>query len=154
MRVFIFIFSAVVSISQMLPAETSRVKAIKVLRHLVDAKGRHTLSPSLLDRDAYQAHLREHPEAVGGMRFELQWKLLSGVLVHPIIRVDIRHGSGNTIGQFTKSAPIKAGKKRRSQWHRLAISSEEYARLGAIMAWRVSLWDGERMLARWESFLW
>ena len=41
--------------------ETARV--IKVLHHLIDAKGRNALAPSLFERDAYQIHLRENPEA-------------------------------------------------------------------------------------------
>ena len=37
-------------------------RILKVLPHLLDGKGHHTLSPSLLERDAYQAELRLHPE--------------------------------------------------------------------------------------------
>ena len=33
-------------------------KISKVLPHWLDLQGRHTLSPSLLERDAYQAKLR------------------------------------------------------------------------------------------------
>ena len=31
-------------------------------------------SPSLFDRDAYQAYLREHTNEVSAMRFDIQWQ--------------------------------------------------------------------------------
>ncbi len=49
-------------------------RIIKVLPQFLDLKGRHTLSPSLYDRDAYQAHLRTHPEERSGLRIAVQWK--------------------------------------------------------------------------------
>ena len=52
--------------------ETARV--IKVLHHLIDAKGRNALAPSLFERDAYQVHLRENSELVAGSRFDIQFK--------------------------------------------------------------------------------
>ena len=41
-------------------AATGRV--LKVLPHLLDTNGLHTLKPSLYERDAYQAYLRKHPD--------------------------------------------------------------------------------------------
>lgn len=153
MRLLVFIFAVCFGLGS--AAESSHAKSIRVFRFLVDAAGRHALSPSLLDRDAYQAHLQEHPEEVGGLRFVIQWKRRRGETpAKPSIRVEVRHGDGNTIGEFSKTAPVKVRKTRRSQWHRITISDEEYARLGKVIAWRVSLWDGETMLAQEESFLW
>ena len=152
MRLLVFIFAVCFGLGS--AAESSHAKAIKVFRFLVDAEGRHALSPSLLDRDAYQAHLREHPTKVSGLRFVIQWRRRSESPTRPSIRIEVRHGNGNTIGEFSKTAPIKVRKTRRSQWHRITISGEEYARLGKVIAWRVSLWDGETMLTQEESFLW
>ena len=42
-------------------------KVVKVLPHYLDLEGRHTLSPSLYERDAYQAVLRQHPERRSGI---------------------------------------------------------------------------------------
>ncbi|RME89825.1 MAG: hypothetical protein D6766_14185, partial [Verrucomicrobia bacterium] len=39
----------------------------KVLPHWLDREGRHALAPSLFERDAYQHHLRTHPEERGGL---------------------------------------------------------------------------------------
>lgn len=54
-------------------------KVIKVLPHFVDFQGRHTLSPSLYERDAYQELLRNHPEKRAGLQFEVLWKVSSRV---------------------------------------------------------------------------
>ena len=43
-------------------------KVIKVLPEYLDREGRHALSPSLFDRDAYQAQLRWHAEERSGVR--------------------------------------------------------------------------------------
>lgn len=152
MRLLVFLFVVCLGLGS--AAESPRAKAIQVFRFLVDAAGRHALSPSLLDRDAYQAHLQEHPEEVGGLRFVIRWKRRSETPANPSIRVEVRHGDGNTMGEFSESAPVKVRKTRRSQWHQITISGEEYARLGKVIAWRVSLWDGETRLAQAESFLW
>lgn len=152
MRLLVFLFVVCFGLGSL--AEAPRAKAIQVFRFLVDAEGRHALSPSLLDRDAYQAHLREHPAKVNGLRFVIQWKRQSESPANPSIRVEVRSGNGNAIGEFSKTAPLKVRRTRRSQQHRITISGEEYARLGKVIAWRVSLWDGETMLAQEKSFLW
>ena len=48
-------------------------KISKVLPHWLDLQGRHTLSPSLLERDAYQAKLRADRSLCSGIRFEVKW---------------------------------------------------------------------------------
>ena len=152
MRLLVFLFIVCLGLGSVAESDAG---ALRVFRFLVDAAGRHALSPSLLDRDAYQAHLQEHPEEVGGLRFVIQWKRRRGETpAKPSIRVEVRHGDGNTMGEFSKSAPLKVRRTRRSQWHQITISGEEYARLGKGIAWRVSLWDGETRLAQAESFLW
>ena len=52
-------------------SQAAEGKIIKVLPHLLDKKGRHTLSPSLYERDAYQAKLRTHPEDISALRFDV-----------------------------------------------------------------------------------
>ena len=42
-------------------AAHAEAKISKVLPHWLDKKGRHTLSPSLFERDAYQAQLPRQP---------------------------------------------------------------------------------------------
>src|ERR1043166_1148456 len=58
-----------------LAAQAATGRVIKVLPHFLDQQGRHTVSPSLFDRDAYQAVLRQHPEQRSGMRFDIEWRV-------------------------------------------------------------------------------
>src|SRR2546423_2524757 len=78
-------------------AATGRV--IKVLPHFVDDQGRHTLAPSLYERDAYQAFLREHPDKRSGMRFDVQWKKKGPVWEDLKLRVE---GRGLARGELPK----------------------------------------------------
>src|ERR1700742_4190843 len=83
-------------------AATGRV--IKVLPQLLDLKGRHAVSPSLYDRDAYQAYLRLHTNDISGMRFAVQWKA-SGTSAGPLkLRVEIR---GITHGELPPVAVLE-----------------------------------------------
>ena len=72
-RSFIWL-SLVCWLSAVLTANASTGKVLKVLPHFLDTNGLHTLSPSLYERDAYQAYLRQHPEKRSGIRFDVQWK--------------------------------------------------------------------------------
>src|SRR5712675_3264083 len=88
-RVFfsIIILSWLAPVSQTFSA-TGHV--IKVLPHFLDLKGRAALSPSLYDRDAYQANLRDHPEKRSGIRFDMQWKTKGTVWSDLKLRVELR----------------------------------------------------------------
>ncbi|MFO1511357.1 MAG: hypothetical protein U1F83_00330 [Verrucomicrobiota bacterium] len=57
-----------------LAASAATGSIVKVLPHFLDLEGRHSVSPSLYDRDAYQAELRRHPEKRSGMRFDILWR--------------------------------------------------------------------------------
>src|ERR1051325_4966895 len=70
-------------------AEAATGRVMKVLPQFLDLKGRHALSPSLYDRDAYQAYLRQHTNEVSGMRFAVQWKA-GGASTALKLRVEIR----------------------------------------------------------------
>ena len=59
------------------PAGAGTGRVVKVLPHFLDLKGRHALSPSLYDRDAYQAQLRQHPEQRSGIRYDVLWRALN-----------------------------------------------------------------------------
>ena len=135
-------------------AEPSEVKIVKTLRHLLDKQGRHTISPSLLDRDAYQAFLRDHPENVTGLRFDVQWRREKRDMGNLKLRVEIRHGSGSTIENVTQTVAIETPSRRRSQWQQIAITGDAYRALHEVIAWRVSIWQEGAELASQESFLW
>src|SRR6266436_8402352 len=85
-------------------AATGRV--MKVLPHFLDLEGRHTLSPSLYDRDAYQLYLREHPLKRSGVRFDIHW-LTKGQAVGQLkLRIELRGvAEGNSLKQLVIEEP-------------------------------------------------
>ena len=140
---------AVVSSAQ---AATGRV--IKVLPQFLDLKGRSSLSPSLYERDTYQALLRRETNQCSGMRFCVQWKV-KGQPVAPLkVQVELR---GVARGDFPKhlvlEQPVKAGGWF-SHWTELDLVGEEYRNLVRVTAWRATLWEGPQQLGEQKSFLW
>ena len=134
------------------PAATTG-SVVKVLPHFLDLKGRHALSPSLYDRDAYQAQLRQHPEQRSGIRFDVLWKAqaASGALLK--LRVELRGiAKGATPRQKTLESEVKSG--RHSRWTSLTLGGDDYKDFGDVTAWRVTLWDGEQLMGEQKSFLW
>lgn len=126
-------------------------RIVKVLPHLVDRQGRIALSPSLYERDAYQAHLRKTPLEQGGMRFDVQWK--SNPTNQFALRIELR---GNKAGVGT-SLQVEQKVKYTgffSSWSKVSLTREDMARLGELSAWRATLWDGARLVAEQRSFLW
>jgi hypothetical protein len=132
-------------------ADAATDKIIKVLPQYLDLQGRNSLSPSLYDRDAYQARLRRRPEDCSGMEFQVQWKAKSSAELR--MKLEVR-GSKN--GQSTAGA-LQAAVKHVggfNKWTPLIFKGDQYEKLGEVIAWRVSLWEGESLLAEQKSFLW
>jgi hypothetical protein len=128
-------------------------KIIKVLPQLLDKKGEHALSPSLYERDAYQFYLRNHPGQCAALRLAVQWKASEVDGTQLKLRAELRGLEGNTIHTATIEEPLqKMG--RFSHWSELRIEGGEFKSLGRLIAWRVTLWDGEHQLGELESFIW
>jgi hypothetical protein len=127
----------------------------KVLPHLLDLQGRHTVSPSLFDRDAYQAYLKQHPEAVSGIRYDVRWRAQRVPENQPIlVRLELQ---GMFEGKFPRQRTLEqtfTGRAAWGEWTGLALTGPEYADFGKITAWRVTLWCGEELLDEYKSFLW
>jgi hypothetical protein len=127
-------------------------RILKVLPHLLDQQGRHTLAPSLFERDAYQAKLRKSPDEVSALRFDVQWKRGSAKDARLRMRVEVRGGkAGAKPLLIEESAEFKG---LFTAWSDLKISREEYLSLGGVSAWRASLWNGDTLLSEVKSFLW
>lgn len=129
-------------------------RVIKVLPQFLDLKGRHALSPSLFDRDAYQAYLRLHTNDVSGVRFAVQWKVSGAVWAPLKLRVEVR---GITHGDLPPRTILEQEIKPGgwlSHWTSLPLTGDEYKKIGEVTAWRVTLWDGNKMLSEQKSFLW
>src|SRR2546425_9231499 len=71
-------------------AVAAPAKVIKVLPHYLDREGRHALSPSLYDRDAYQAVLRRNPEQRSAIRFDIQWRARAASSDNLKLRLELR----------------------------------------------------------------
>ena len=134
-------------------AQAGDLRIIKVLPHYLDKKGRHTLSPSLYERDAYQAHLRKYPNERSGMRFDIQWKVKGDPGSDLKLKVEIRGGATNTIEQFSFEQPIRKDGWG-SSWSAVTVAGKDYKKVGDIIAWRATLWDGNKQVAEQKSYMW
>src|SRR5258708_3338673 len=136
------------------PAGAATGRIIKVLPHFLDLKGRHALSPSLYERDAYQAWLREHPSECSGLRFDVQWTSRRAGNSPLKLRVEVR-------GVVRQGRPQQAVieqplvfKGWLSQWNSFPLTGKEYLSVGEVTAWHVTLWEQDRLLGEQKSFLW
>jgi hypothetical protein len=126
----------------------------KVLPQLLDLKGRHALTPSLYDRDAYQAQLRQHPDQVSGVCFQVKWRAVNTGDAKLKLRIEIRgEARGKAAAQTTLEKEVQAGKGS-IRWTPVSLTGDEYKKIGAVTAWRVTLWSDDQMLGEQKSFLW
>ena len=132
-------------------AEAASGKISKVLIHYLDAKGRHALSPSLYDRDAYQAQLRKSPEVCSALRFGIHWKAKVAGTSNLKLRMEIR--GSKEARPFILEQPVKPNRWP-NRWASLTLPREDWQRVGEIISWRATLWDGEQLLGEQKSFLW
>jgi len=137
-----------------IPAAAATGHVIKVLPQLLDSKGQHTTTPSLYDRDAYQAYLRLHPTNITGIRFAVEWKS-SGAATAPLkLRMELRGAvKGDLPPKTTLEQEVKPGGWF-SHWAYLPLTGEAYRKFGSVTAWRATLWEGDRLLSEQKSFLW
>ena len=133
------------------PASAAPARILKVLPQFLDLEGRHALSPSLYDRDAYQAELRAHPEKVSGIRFATQWNTKKETAF--TLRIELR---GIRHGETTRAAIEESVRHHGlfSSWANPALTGDAYKKFGTLTAWRATLWDGEDLVAEQKSFLW
>jgi len=133
--------------------EAGQARVIKTLQHRLDQQGRHTLSPSLYERDAYQAHLRAHPELVSALRFDIQWAGQKLDKRNLKIRLELRSRQAEPGKPFVIEQPVKA-KGFFSYWAAVDVDAETFKKIGDITAWRVVILENGRELADQKSFLW
>ena len=134
-------------------APTPPIRILKVLPHFLDRDGKHSVNPSLFDRDAYQFELRQNPALRSGLRFDVLWKTSPGNPAALTVKLELR-GS-----KAPEQAPVivtARGFSRGgfSQWTRIPIRGKDYEALGELLAWRVTLWRDDQQVAEQTSFLW
>lgn len=141
----------VVAAAQSADAVTGRI--VKVLPFLVDHQGRIATSPSLFDRDAYQAYLRDHSTNVAAVRFDILWKANKAPDEKLKLAVEARGiGVNGKPGLTTLETNVAPGMFR--QWTSIPMADENYKHFGKVIAWRVTLWNGDQKLDQQQSFLW
>lgn len=128
-------------------------KVIKVLPHYLDLQGRHTLSPSLFERDAYQALLRKDPSKCSGLRFDTQWKARKAAGRTLKLRLELVTTEHPKATPFVLEQTVTP-KRWFSSWTGLKLDAAQLKAVGEIIAWRVSLRDGDQTLSEQHSFLW
>jgi len=134
--------------------QEASLRVLKVLPHFLDAKGLHALSPSLFERDAYQAHLKDHPDEVSTMRFDVHLRLHDSDLKDVQVRVEARFGKGDSIETIKTSVPLKKPKWGKRTWANVTLDKKAYDARSQLIAWRVTLWQGDTKLDTQTSFLW
>jgi hypothetical protein len=132
-------------------AKTGRV--VKVLPLFLDLKGHDAISPSLFDRDAYQAHLRQHTNEISAIRFDVLWKASNLKDAKLKLRAELRgigeHGLPRQTVLETEVTPAFF-----RSWTSLKLEGDDLKKFGSLVAWRVTLWNGDQLLGEQKSFLW
>ena len=132
-------------------AEKGRI--VKMLPLLLDLKGHDAVSPSLYDRDAYQAYLRRNPGKISGLRFDCLWQVANPTAAKYKLRLELRGiGEGGKPTQATLEQAVTPPLLRR--WDSLTFNGADYKNFGALVAWRATLWRGDQLLDEQKSFLW
>jgi hypothetical protein len=126
---------------------------LKVLPLFLDLKGHDAVSPSLFDRDAYQARLRHSTNEVSAIRFDVLWKErdLKGAKLK--LRAELRGVGEHAMPRQTVLETEVTPAFFRS-WTSLTLGGDELKNIGALVAWRVTLWNGGQLLGEQKSFLW
>jgi hypothetical protein len=128
-------------------------RVVKVLPFFLDLKGHKALSPSLYDRDAYQAYLLHHASQRSAIRFDVLWKVSHVGDTKLKLRVELRGiGQDGMPRRTTLEQTVAPHFFRR--WNSLTLGGKGYKNLGELIAWRVTLWSGRQLLGEQKSFLW
>ncbi len=153
MRRLLVILLLLGSLSATFAADAVSGCVVKVLPLLLDLKGHDAVSPSLYDRDAYQAYLRQHTNEISAVRFDVLWKASNARSAKLKLRVELRGiGPGGLPRQTTLEQSVTPGFFRR--WTSLTLGGADYKNSGELVAWRATLWSDDQLLGEQKSFLW
>ena len=128
-------------------------RIVKLLPLFLDLKGHDAVSPSLYDRDAYQAYLCRHTNEISAIRFDFLWQVENPAAAKYRLRIELR-GIGAT-GKPTQSVlEQEAQPPLLRRWNSLTLVGTDYRNFGRLIAWRATLWRGDQLLSEQKSFLW
>jgi len=132
---------------------TRTARVLKVLPLFLDLQGHDAISPSLFDRDAYQAHLLRHTNEVSAIRFDVLWKAAKARGAKLKLRAELRGvGDQGAPRLTTLETEITPGFFR--SWTSLKLAGDDLKNFGSLVAWHVTIWDGDQLLGERQSFLW
>ena len=141
------------SLSTVMAGDAVRGRVVKVLPFFLDLKGQVALSPSLYDRDAYQAYLRRHTNQRSAIRFDVLWKTSETGGAKLKLLVELRGvGPDGMPRQSTLEQIVTPHFFR--HWDSLTLGGGDYKNFGELVAWRVTLWADNQRLGEQKSFLW
>jgi hypothetical protein len=135
------------------PGAAAEGKVIKTLPQALDGKGLFALSPSLYERDAYQEYLRKHPLRRAGVILAVQWKARNVDWTKVKLRAEMRGVFGNVFNTTVLEIPLKKHRFH-TGWAQFTIEGEDYKKFGELVAWRVTLLEGDKELGGQQSFMW
>src|SRR5665213_746094 len=116
-----------------LAADEITGRIVKVLPFYLDQEGHNAKSPSLFDRDAYQAYLREHTNEVSAMRFDVQWQAAKVAGEKLTLRVEL-HGVGEQGLPKIKTLETNLPAGTFHQWTFLTLGGADYKDFGSVVA--------------------
>lgn len=128
-------------------------RIVKMLPLFLDLKGHDAVSPSLYDRDAYQAYLRQHTNTISAIRFDLLWQVENPSAAQYKLRIEL-HGIGAGGKPTRAMLEAEARPPLLRRWNSLTLGGLDYKDFGELVAWRATLWRGDRLLSEQKSFLW
>jgi hypothetical protein len=153
MRRLLMTFLLLGSLAAAFASDAVTGRVVKVLPLFLDLQGHDAISPSLYDRDAYQAYLRQHTNEISAIRFDVLWKASRAGNPQLKLRVELRGiGAGGWPRQGTLEKEVTPGYFR--HWTSLALDGADYKNFGELVAWRATLWNGGQLLGEQKSFLW
>ena len=151
MRAIKFLALTLMAVALGSNAEAAGPRIKKVLPQFIDSQGRNSLSPSLYARDAYQLLLRKNPAQRAGLSFAVQWTATKGKVL--ILQIEMRGANGEATQTKILQMPVKKTGFF-SSWSSLVLRDDAYKDFGDLIAWRATLWDGDKQVSEQKSFLW
>jgi hypothetical protein len=136
------------------PVSRGGFAVLKVNRTLLDQFGHETdVVGDLQGQAAYQYDLRHDPFRQRGARFHIKWKAPRRA---ERIRLVLDLQGLNPANESTRAtvAAHQPDMDGWAEWTTLDIKGQQFKKLGEIMAWRVTLYSGDQVMAELPSANW
>lgn len=153
MRRLLMILLLLGSLSVASAADAVSGAVFKVLPLLLDLKGHAATSPSLFDRDAYQAYLRQHTNEISAIRFDVLWSVSHADNAGLKVRLELR-GTGPDSLPRAITLEEKVTPHFFRHWTSVTLADADLKNFGSVTAWRATLWADDQMIGEQKSFLW